>query len=559
MIKQSPLQVMAADADKKHLYSLTSIINFGLVTLIVAILILAITTYSKLKSFEDSLTLMTSESLPTVVHSGELYSQMSLLMSVTERLSSANSDAMRRIAYDAINQQLVSLDDVAMDQTDNAYMMAQLQSIRRELADLNSLVEQKLTINVLLTSQQEKLYTLHSNVTETTSASVASLANQPWYLAVANIVARSSEVLTTDQLSLIRQQQRYLTTLLDELDSLSKAQSASKIDSATAISAQIRRIILDDTAGLIALRQSQLKIVGRVRGRGNFVRNLISDYARLNEFESHQLNESVLATAYSTSRLVSQQVKHISLIFVFVFLAYVCFVLFIHHAVVRRLKTLRTQVQQRAAGNSKEIALGGKDEIAELASSFEKFAATIEHQKASLEELSLRDALTGIANRRALDERYLQEIHVASRQRWPLTVMLLDVDFFKQYNDNYGHSQGDECLKQVAELLKSQLPRKTDFLARYGGEEFAILLPNTSDTGAIRVAEGILQAFKDAQIPHDFSGVADHITISIGISVSQDVLGEHSIPSFEEADKSLYLAKRQGRNKWIMFDADTVK
>ena len=243
---------------------------------------------------------------------------------------------------------------------------------------------------------------------------------------------------------------------------------------------------------------------------------------------------------------------------VFVFLAYVAFVLFIHHAVVRRLKKLRNQVQQRAAGDSREIKMSGKDEMTELAHSFEQFASTIETQKATLEELSLRDALTGIANRRALDERYLQEIHVASRQRWPLSVMLLDVDFFKQYNDNYGHGQGDECLKQVAQLLKSTLPRKTDLLARYGGEEFAILLPDTDQAGAIRVAEAILNAFKEAQIPHDFSGVADHITISIGISVSKDVLGDHTIPSFDEADKSLYTAKRQGRNKWVMYDESIV-
>ena len=483
---------------------------------------------------------------------------MSLLMSVTERLSGANSDAMRRIAYNAINQQLESLDDVAMDSSDNAYMLAQLRSIRRELADLNSLVEQKLTVNTLLNTQQDKLFTLHSNITDTATTTVTNVANQPWYLAFSNVVARASEVLTTDQLSLIRQQQRTLSALLDKLDSLSQAQRMSKIQGASAISTQLRRMILDDKAGLIALRQSQLKIVGRVRGRGNFVRNLISDYARLNEFESHQLNESVLERAYDTSRLVTEQIQHISIIFVFVFLAYVAFVLFIHHAVVRRLKKLRNQVQQRAAGDSREIKMSGKDEMTELAHSFEQFASTIETQKAPLEELSLRDALTGIANRRALDERYLQEIHVASRQRWPLSVMLLDVDFFKQYNDNYGHGQGDECLKQVAQLLKSTLPRKTDLLARYGGEEFAILLPDTDQAGAIRVAEAILNAFKEAQIPHDFSGVADHITISIGISVSKDVLGDHTIPSFDEADKSLYTAKRQGRNKWVMYDESIV-
>ncbi len=330
---------------------------------------------------------------------------------------------------------------------------------------------------------------------------------------------------------------------------------AGRTQSAQLAIAALSETVLHPNSGLIALRQLQLKILGRVQGRSNFVRNLIADYARLNEFESHQLNQAVLGQAEKTSRLVEQQVKQASLLFIIVLFAYVGFALFIQRVVVNRLKTLNKQVQQRSTGEGHLITVSGRDEITELAKSFERFATTIELQKNTLEEMSLLDALTGIANRRAFDDYYSQALNVASRQRWPLTVLLIDVDYFKQYNDNYGHSQGDVCLKQVAALIKQQMPRKTDTLARYGGEEFAVLLPDTDLEGATTVTRNILDAFKNAQIPHDFSGVADHVTVSIGISVGQQQDGRITLPSVEAADKALYKAKRTGRNRWVN-DAD---
>jgi len=539
----------------RGLYSLSGIINLSLVTLIIAVMILAYTTYSKLSSFEQSLNSMMDKSLPSVIQSGKLYSQMNLLLSGTEQLSMANSEAMRRIATKAITQQLEGLNTLSQEHEQTYHITSQLTSVERELDELNALVEQRIDINNRIDRLTAKLFNLQGRINTELTVSNPTTATTSWSLLLSRIMLLSAELTSLDQLSEIRQRQSLLDNLFISLSELADTLPADQQQSAQLAIAALSETVLHPNSGLIALRQLQLKILGRVQGRSNFVRNLIADYARLNEFESHQLNQAVLGRAAKTSRLVEQQVKQASLLFIIVLFAYIGFAVFIQRVVVNRLKTLNKQVQQRSTGEGHLITVSGKDEITELAQSFERFATTIELQKNTLEEMSLRDALTGIANRRAFDDYYSQALNVASRQRWPLTVLLIDVDYFKQYNDNYGHSQGDVCLKQVAALIKQQMPRKTDTLARYGGEEFAVLLPDTDLEGATTVTRNILDAFKNAQIPHDFSGVADHVTVSIGISVGQQQDGRITLPSVEAADKALYKAKRTGRNRWVN-DAD---
>ncbi|MDC8830019.1 sensor domain-containing diguanylate cyclase [Alteromonas gilva] len=549
---EQPSRTKALNTSKR-LYSLATIINISLVTLIGAIAVLALITLLKLKSFEETLTSITSESLPSVINAGQLYAQMNLLLSVTEQLSMANSEAMRRIALKAIDQQFSGSDYTGVMPQNGNYVLVQVASIKRELDELNSLVIQKIEVNNDILRQQMHLYALFDEI-QTLPVLLSSAPEHPhWQMDFANAVILAGELLTLDQLSLIRQQQQRLSRQIVAMSALTKNNPVAKKENIHAKIQRFEEIVLAPDKGLVALRQSQLKILGRVQGRSNLVRNLITDYARLNEFESHQLNEAVLARAADTTLLVKRQIKQVSSIFFVVLLAYIGFAVFIHRFVVRRLKTLRNQVLQRAGDHNQVITVSGNDEITELAKSFEQFAHTIELQKETLEEMSMNDALTGIANRRAFDERYHQALSMASRQRTPLAILLLDVDYFKQYNDNYGHSEGDRCLKQVADLLKSQLPRKTDVIARYGGEEFAILLPDTSQNGAEFVAEQILDAFKNAQIPHDYSGVADHVTISIGLTRSQEINGMLIPPSIEEADEALYLAKRRGRNCWVKY------
>jgi len=158
------------------------------------------------------------------------------------------------------------------------------------------------------------------------------------------------------------------------------------------------------------------------------------------------------------------------------------------------------------------------------------------------------DALTMIANRRQFDARLGIEWLQAARAAEPLALVLLDIDFFKQYNDQYGHPQGDACLRQVAGLLEATV-RPSDLVARVGGEEFGILLPGISAEDAALVAERVRAAIASAHIEHCKSKVAEHVTVSIG--VAGEVPGASRSPEalYLDADRSLYAAKHAGRNR----------
>lgn len=165
-----------------------------------------------------------------------------------------------------------------------------------------------------------------------------------------------------------------------------------------------------------------------------------------------------------------------------------------------------------------------------------------------LENLASMDTLTEVPNRRAFDQTRAQEWARSLRDGLPLSFAMIDVDMFKQYNDNYGHGAGDECLVRIARALNSCVQRPGDFLARYGGEEFAAILVNTQADGALRMAENFHAAVAALQIPHAFSTAAPQVSISIGVAtaIPGPQLSQEGLS--EAADKMLYLAKASGRN-----------
>lgn len=159
------------------------------------------------------------------------------------------------------------------------------------------------------------------------------------------------------------------------------------------------------------------------------------------------------------------------------------------------------------------------------------------------------DQLTQIANRRRFDDTMTLEIKKAKRAGTILSVLLLDIDHFKFYNDAYGHLEGDTCLKKVAAALSTALKRPKDLAARWGGEEFACLLPNTNAKGAQNVAESLRAAIQNLSIPHESSLVSDVITVSIGV-VASNPMDENSFDNLlKRADEALYQAKETGRNR----------
>lgn len=167
------------------------------------------------------------------------------------------------------------------------------------------------------------------------------------------------------------------------------------------------------------------------------------------------------------------------------------------------------------------------------------------------EKMARRDPLTDIANRRLLDE-YLEQIwHYAVRGTFPLSLILIDLDNFKQYNDHYGHTKGDECLKRVAEVLRSALPRRTDLMARYGGEEFVALLPFTDADGGALVAERLRSAVSQLEISHAPSVATPHVTVSLGGATCAAKPDGTPTELVNLADQALYEAKAKGKNRCV--------
>jgi diguanylate cyclase (GGDEF)-like protein len=174
------------------------------------------------------------------------------------------------------------------------------------------------------------------------------------------------------------------------------------------------------------------------------------------------------------------------------------------------------------------------------------------NQMRTIERLSMIDQLTEIPNRRSFDERLFLEWNQAIREKTPISILVMDVDKFKYYNDTYGHQQGDVVLKTVAKVFSQSIRRPADFVARWGGEEFTVLLPNTVAGGAMEVAETIRAAVENTVILCA-DGTETKVTISIGV-FTQIPEQSCTIDTFiTNADEALYTAKRTGRNKVVHF------
>jgi diguanylate cyclase (GGDEF)-like protein len=177
------------------------------------------------------------------------------------------------------------------------------------------------------------------------------------------------------------------------------------------------------------------------------------------------------------------------------------------------------------------------------------------HQRRLLEQLALIDSLTEIPNRRRFTEVYEREWRRCKRSNSPLSLLMVDVDHFKVFNDTYGHAAGDQVLRRVAQTIQAALNRSSDFVARYGGEEFVVVLPDIDAGGAQAVAEKLRVEVEHLQIPYPESGASPWLTISLGGATQVPMLSEVDAGLFGNADRSLYAAKHGGRNRVLWASA----
>ena len=176
----------------------------------------------------------------------------------------------------------------------------------------------------------------------------------------------------------------------------------------------------------------------------------------------------------------------------------------------------------------------------------------LKYAREKLTKLAITDGLTGIANRRYFDDQLAHEWTRARRLNQTLAIAMIDVDWFKKYNDHYGHQGGDDCLRQVANVLSNVAKRDSDFVARYGGEEFAIILPMTQAENALELAKNSCLALSNLELPHALSDFG-HVTLSVGVAVGCPKQNTTPHNLLINADKALYTAKEKGRNRAVLF------
>ena len=226
--------------------------------------------------------------------------------------------------------------------------------------------------------------------------------------------------------------------------------------------------------------------------------------------------------------------------------------------------------REEARTKAEAFTAGANDYLVKLPDRIELLARLRYHARAhvsllerntALEELrriAVTDGLTGLYNRRNFDEIFAKEWRRSRRDQSPLSLVMIDVDHFKQFNDNYGHQAGDDCLVQVAAALQGTMCRAGDIVARYGGEEFIGIFPDTEIAGAMTIAERIRLAVTELNIPHHHSQVASHVTVSVGVAstVPSDDTGREAL--LKAADTALYKAKETGRNRVVSLGAGSI-
>ncbi len=256
-----------------------------------------------------------------------------------------------------------------------------------------------------------------------------------------------------------------------------------------------------------------------------------------------KLSEGVNETVFSTISTL------VVLVLIMLFVAIWLFQLFLFKPVNMMLNEIRNIT---GGDISRDLQVKGLAEIVN------KMAREIRSREEELTRLSIIDGLTSIANRRKFDETLKNEYITGCREQKPLSILMLDIDYFKHFNDTYGHLAGDDCLKRVAAVLQGTIYRPADLVARYGGEEFAIILTNTSTEGAHVVSQNIIKAIAGLNIPHSTSEVDKNITVSIGGYTMIPSTDQDPMFIVSEADKLLYQAKEAGRKQFKLRSEPTL-
>jgi diguanylate cyclase (GGDEF)-like protein len=531
--------VTVSDTKKGARISLLKVFSAGLVGILFIFILLSYFTFTRLLSFESTLTEVSDKSLPNLIRVSQLYSQASTLLESTDLLSKSSSNASKRLAEKRLQANLNSIRMAAKEVFANEFLDTQINTIAIELDEYSALIEDRLQTLGSVELLSEQMYRLNAQAINLNKQS-----SPIWDLGFSQASVNVSRALNEKKLQRVRFFFKQLQSQLNELSAISaKGQD-------NAVRRQLTdqfKILLFSENGLESLKIKSLRLKGRAIGRENFVHNLIVDYLAQLGYVTNETEQNITSQVASSVTKMKQQTQLIRLILIGGVVFLLAIVILFQQRILKRIRIFNYMLRSETQGAEYQTLLDGNDEITDLAEAFEEFTHTIEIQKKKLEHLSMSDALTGIANRRALDIRLKHDIELSSRQKSNIAILLMDIDCFKLYNDNYGHIAGDQCLKDMTKVICGSLNRDSDFVARYGGEEFICVLPDT--------ATHIIAKLKKIALPHKYSNVADYVTMSIGIttSVPDGIMTPEAIIS--QADTALYVAKGSGKNAFSLYSS----
>lgn len=502
---------------------------------------------------------VSNKAIPNILLYAHISAEADKLSLYTNKLASANTPPEVRIAQNGIRIQLDVITELLEKSQAEDFIMLQFNALQEELLELVELVQKRVKLDAKMRDSTETFYRSANLIDDNAvnNQDYSSLASTPWGAGASRLISSTAKLLESKRLYEMRLRQDQIKEQLTQL----------KTDLLTALPVQLqaKALMIHDklheqlfgSEGVIPTRYELLKLQGRTMGRGNFNEKLVQNFTSILKFQANELNSRVLQDAVITNHKVELQVRLIGVSIVIALFLSVLIYLLLRRRVMLRLFKLNNLVSRGSEHGMQADKLVGNDEITDIARAFSQYSETIKKQTRELSLLAMSDGLTGIANRRAWDLELKRQIQFASRFQKPLTVALIDVDFFKTYNDHYGHTIGDQALKDVAKIISHKAHRKADFVARYGGEEFVALLADTDEQGALTIAEHLRAAVEQANIEHEKSAIAQHITVSIGLACCYPshppIEGKVLL---EQADKALYQAKNNGRNRVELFKAE---
>ncbi|MFT6779688.1 MAG: GGDEF domain-containing protein, partial [Paraglaciecola sp.] len=468
--------------------SLVKVFSTGITGILFIFILLSYFTFTRLLSFESTLTDISDRSLPNLIRISQLYSQAARLLESTKLLSKSTSGASKRLAQKRLSINIINIRKAANNAFVNVFLDTQLDTIVIELDEFSALIEDRVQTLGNIELLRAQMYNINVQ-----AVNIKKQSSSVWVLGFSQVMTDVSKALNEKKL----QRVRFLFNQLEK--QLNKLSIISGEGQDKAVRRQLTnqfKILLFDENGMERLKIKSLRLEGRAIGRENFVHNLIEDYLAQLSLLTNETEQNITLQVATSVVDMKEQTQLIRLILIGGVVFLLIIVVLFQQRILKRISIFKQIVLNETQEFDYQTMLNGNDEITDLAEAFNKFTHTIDIQKQKLEQLSMLDGLTGIANRRALDIRLKHDIEISTRQKSSVAILLMDIDCFKQYNDNYGHSAGDQCLKDVAKIIGDSLHRDSDFVARYGGEEFVCVLPETDSEGAQMIATHLLEQFK---------------------------------------------------------------